>query len=78
MRGAFGKAHGTVARVRIGQILISVRSTDKHKVSVFFGILLNNVKEESEEVLNFSGESLLLKNKIPEKISQITDYTGLE
>merc|ERR1712090_122662 len=34
MRGAFGKAHGTVARVRIGQILISVRSTDKHKDSV--------------------------------------------
>jgi len=31
MRGAFGKAHGTVARVRIGQILLSVRSSDKHK-----------------------------------------------
>merc|ERR1712142_856434 len=34
MRGAFGKAHGTVARVRIGQILLSVRSTDKHKENV--------------------------------------------
>jgi len=34
MRGAFGKAHGTVARVRIGQILLSVRSTDKHKDNV--------------------------------------------
>ena len=32
MRGAFGKAHGTAARVRIGQILISVRSHDKFKV----------------------------------------------
>merc|ERR1739842_134137 len=31
MRGAFGKAQGTVARVRIGQPLMSVRSTDKHK-----------------------------------------------
>merc|ERR1719370_635527 len=31
MRGAFGKAHGTAARVRIGQILISVRSHDKFK-----------------------------------------------
>jgi len=31
MRGAFGKAHGTVARVRIGQILLSVRTTDKYK-----------------------------------------------
>jgi len=34
MRGAFGKAHGTAARVRIGQILISVRSHDKHKDDV--------------------------------------------
>jgi large subunit ribosomal protein L10e len=34
MRGAFGKAHGTCARVRIGQILLSVRSHDKHKDSV--------------------------------------------
>jgi len=34
MRGAFGKAHGTVARVKIGQILVSVRSTDKYKDDV--------------------------------------------
>merc|ERR1712034_230382 len=34
MRGAFGKAHGTAARVRIGQILLSVRSSDKHKAHV--------------------------------------------
>merc|ERR1712168_570842 len=34
MRGAFGKAHGTGARVRIGQILLSVRSQDKHKADV--------------------------------------------
>jgi len=34
MRGAFGKAHGTCARVRIGQILLSVRSHDKHKDNV--------------------------------------------
>merc|ERR1711951_347312 len=29
MRGAYGKAHGTAARVRIGQILLSVRSNVK-------------------------------------------------
>lgn len=28
MRGAFGKPNGTVARVKIGQILISVRTRD--------------------------------------------------
>merc|ERR1712003_105290 len=31
MRGAYGKAHGTAARVRIGQILLSVRSHDKYQ-----------------------------------------------
>jgi len=31
MRGAFGKPYGTVARVDIGQILISIRCKDAHK-----------------------------------------------
>ena len=34
MRGAFGKPQGTVARVRIGQPLLSVRTHDKHKDAV--------------------------------------------
>merc|ERR1711974_510467 len=34
MRGAFGKPQGTVARVNIGQPLMSVRTYDKHKDSV--------------------------------------------
>jgi large subunit ribosomal protein L10e len=34
MRGAFGKPTGIVARVNIGQIIISVRSADKHKDAV--------------------------------------------
>merc|ERR1712170_224724 len=34
MRGAFGKPQGTVARVRIGQPLMSVRTYDRHKGSV--------------------------------------------
>jgi len=34
MRGAFGKTYGTVARVEIGQILLSVRSRDQHKDQV--------------------------------------------
>merc|ERR1711988_988991 len=28
MRGAFGKAYGTAARVKIGQVLISIRTKD--------------------------------------------------
>eukprot|EP00753_Platysulcus_tardus_P000616 PLAT10591.1.p2 GENE.PLAT10591.1~~PLAT10591.1.p2 ORF type:complete len:209 (-),score=76.73 PLAT10591.1:143-769(-) len=31
MRGAYGKPHGTVARVKIGQVLMSIRSKDAHK-----------------------------------------------
>jgi len=34
MRGAFGKPTGIVARVNIGQIIISVRAADKHKDAV--------------------------------------------
>jgi large subunit ribosomal protein L10e len=30
MRGAWGKPNGTVARVNIGQILISIRTRDSH------------------------------------------------
>ncbi|EMF12604.1 ribosomal protein L10e [Sphaerulina musiva SO2202] len=31
MRGAFGKPNGTVARVNIGQILLSIRTRDSHR-----------------------------------------------
>jgi len=34
MRGAFGKPQGTVARVYIGQILLSVRAKDQHEAVV--------------------------------------------
>merc|ERR1711976_574253 len=34
MRGAFGKPHGTVARVHIGQVILSVRARDQHRDKV--------------------------------------------
>ena len=34
MRGAFGKAQGLVARVNIGQTIMSVRTHDLHKANV--------------------------------------------
>ena len=34
MRGAFGKPLGTVARVNIGQPIVSIRTTDKNKAHV--------------------------------------------
>ncbi|KAJ8978671.1 hypothetical protein NQ317_019107 [Molorchus minor] len=35
MRGAFGKPQGTVARVRIGQPIMSVRSSDRFKAAIY-------------------------------------------
>lgn len=34
MRGAFGKPQGTVARVHIGQPIMSVRAKEQHKTQV--------------------------------------------
>jgi large subunit ribosomal protein L10e len=34
MRGAFGKPQGTVARVHIGQPILSIRTKDQHQASV--------------------------------------------
>merc|ERR1711972_731975 len=34
MRGAYGKAQGLVARVHIGQTIMSVRTHDRHKANV--------------------------------------------
>ena len=34
MRGAFGKAQGTVARVNIGQIVMSVRAKEQNKAHI--------------------------------------------
>lgn len=34
MRGAFGKPQGTVARVHIGQPIMSVRAADRYKAQV--------------------------------------------
>lgn len=34
MRGAFGKPQGTVARVHIGQVIMSVRAKEQHKENV--------------------------------------------
>jgi large subunit ribosomal protein L10e len=33
MRGAWGKPNGTVARVNIGQIILSVRTRDSHRAT---------------------------------------------
>ena len=38
MRGAYGKPQGTVARVQIGQVIMSVRVKDQHRAPVIEGL----------------------------------------
>jgi len=45
MRGAFGKPNGTVARVNIGQIILSVRTRDTRKFSRRHGPSFRNDEE---------------------------------
>lgn len=49
MRGAWGKPNGTVARVNIGQILLSVRTRDTRKFSMFISSVFYESIEESTD-----------------------------
>jgi large subunit ribosomal protein L10e len=44
MRGAWGKPHGTAARVTIGQVLISIRTKDSNKDVVIEGLRRSRYK----------------------------------
>lgn len=44
MRGAFGKPQGLVARVNIGQPIISVRAKDQHKADVIEALRRSKMK----------------------------------
>ena len=52
MRGAFGKPLGTVARVNIGQPLLSVRTYDKHKASVIEALRRTKFKFPGRQKVN--------------------------
>ena len=60
MRGAFGKPQGTVARVRIGQPLMSVRTHDKHKAAVIEALRRTKFK--------FPGRQKVILNEITKLI----------
>jgi len=57
MRGAFGKPQGTVARVHIGQIIMSVRAKDNHKEKVVEALRRAKFKYPGRQkvyIINFS------------------------
>jgi len=54
MRGAFGKPQGTVARVDIGQIIMSVRVKDVHKEKVIEALRRAKFKYPGRQKINVS------------------------
>ena len=53
MRGAFGKPQGTVARVHIGQPIMSVRSHDRHKANVIEALRRAKFKYPGRQKVKF-------------------------
>merc|ERR1712060_590507 len=54
MRGAFGKAYGTAARVRIGQVLISVRTKEDKVQSAYEALARSKSKFAGRQKVHIS------------------------
>ena len=65
MRGAFGKPQGLVARVKIGQPLMSVRTYDKHKDAVIEALRRTKFKFPGRQKVK--KKFMILMKKIPLK-----------
>lgn len=53
MRGAYGKPQGTVARVQIGQVIMSVRVKDQHRAPVIEGLRRAKYKYPGRQHVRF-------------------------
>lgn len=53
MRGAFGKPNGTVARVNIGQIILSVRTRDNNRATTIEALRRSQYKVRMSWSLSF-------------------------
>ena len=58
MRGAFGKPQGTVARVNIGQPLISIRCKDNHEANAIEALRRAKFKFPGRQKVNLLHNSL--------------------
>merc|ERR1712203_767305 len=56
MRGAFGKAYGTAARVRIGQVLISVRTKEEKVQSAYEALARSKFKFAGRQKVHVSSK----------------------
>lgn len=66
MRGAFGKPQGTVARVHIGQPIMSVRSADRYKAQVIEALRRAKFKFPGRQKVNW------LQTREPSPMRSIT------
>ena len=55
MRGAFGKPQGTVARVHIGQPIISIRTKEHHQASVIEALRRAKFKFPGRQKVSVAG-----------------------
>jgi large subunit ribosomal protein L10e len=73
MRGAFGKPNGKVARVNIGQILMSVRTRDSHRATAIEALRRSQYKFPGRQKIIVSknwGFTTLRRDEYVEKRQQ--------
>merc|ERR1712050_204200 len=71
MRGAFGKPLGTVARVNIGQPIISIRTLDKNKAHVVEALRRAKFKFPGRQKISISSKWGFTKYERPEYESMV-------
>ena len=59
MRGAFGKPQGTVARVNIGQVILSVRTKDSHKASAIEAFRRAKFKFPGRQKVQYNNSNIM-------------------
>ena len=64
MRGAFGKPQGTVARVHIGQPIMSIRSSDKNRAAVIESLRRAKFKYPGRQKVSNSNLHLKLDTNV--------------
>jgi len=73
MRGAFGKPQGTVARVHIGQVIMSVRTKAQNKEHVVEALRRAKFKFPGRQKVNEPNTQLLLCWPVPCTSKQIEE-----
>ena len=64
MRGAFGKPQGQVARVNIGQIIVSVRGRDQHKQHIIEALRRAKFKFPGRQKVGRAANTTLATNHL--------------